>query len=75
MLRYLVYGILLYVGYRVVIQLYCDYKQGTPKATGDTGTSGGDVLISCAVCQTRVPRQLMVQRPNGLFCSVACADS
>ncbi len=74
MLRYLLYGILSYVGYRLIMHFL--FGQKPEKKRDASGMkSGDDVLVSCAVCRTRVPRQLMVQRPHGLFCSLACADS
>lgn len=74
MLRYLLYGILTYVGYRLVMHFLFGKKP--EKNTNVYETKGGeDVLVSCTACRTRVPRQLMVQRAHGLFCSIACADS
>ncbi|HIJ84652.1 MAG TPA: hypothetical protein HPQ00_10685 [Magnetococcales bacterium] len=74
MLRILLLGILLYVGYRLVSYFFFNSTQKKSQVGTETG-GGDDVLVSCSSCNTRVPRQLMVQRPNGLYCSVSCADS
>ncbi|MBF0131457.1 MAG: hypothetical protein HQL75_02565 [Magnetococcales bacterium] len=74
MLRFLLFGILFYWGYRLL-----NFLLIAPRlkryAAEQQRTSGDDALVSCVRCHTRVPRQLMVQRTSGLYCSVSCADS
>ncbi|MBF0147855.1 MAG: hypothetical protein HQL84_16825 [Magnetococcales bacterium] len=74
MLRIFLLGLLLYLGYR----LFSHFLSGAMHNHEDGGSirkEGGDVLVACEHCKTRVPRQLMVQRGEKLYCSIACADS
>lgn len=75
MVRFLMFGVLLYLGFRLASYFLRDQQFRFMSGEKTENSGGEDVLVPCFACKTRVPRQLMVNRAGLLFCSTSCSDS
>ncbi|MBF0108627.1 MAG: hypothetical protein HQL76_05585 [Magnetococcales bacterium] len=75
MVRIVLFGVLLYLGYRLVLHFLLSPRSGAATAASSGRDAGDDALVACEKCGTRVPRQSMVVRGGHLFCGTECAGS
>jgi hypothetical protein len=75
MLRFLVLALLLLLVWRAAALLLQRARFGAERqmrGTGSGAVAGGEELVRCAVCGTRVPASRALAGEAGLTCSEAC---
>lgn len=75
MLRFLVLALLLLLVWRATVLLLQRARFGAERqmrGPGSGAVAGGEELVRCAVCGTRVPASRALAGGAGLTCSEAC---